>query len=189
MNEEIVYIENMNSPRDILLVSQALELLGLRVKEVELGAASYYNPGGVIKKATIDKALEEMGFSLMDSEAKLFSEQVRSLVSVYIDNCLRQQQETSFETFLEDALKTPYLLICQRYLSITGQRLSIFLRRMKVERAKILLINSNFSQEEIALKLGFKTVKGLSRMFREVTGQSMSVYTGRELYAALPKVV
>lgn len=189
MNEEIVYIENMNSPRDILLVSQALELLGLRVKEIELGAAAYLNPGGGVNRENIGKALEDMGYSLMDSEAKLFSEQVRSLLSEFIDNCLRQQQSLSFEAFLEKELNSPYLVICQRYQSVTGQRLATYLRRMKVERAKILLINSNFSQLEIAHKLGFKSAKALTRIFKEVTGQPISVYTGRKLYPSLPKVV
>jgi AraC family transcriptional regulator len=189
MNEEIVYIENMTSPRDILLVSQALELLGLRVKEIELGAAAYINPGGEVKKDNIGKALEGMGYSLMDSEAKLFSEQVRSLVSVFIDNGLRQQQRLGFEDWLVQELNTPYGVICQRYQAITGQRLAAYLRRMKVERAKILLINSNFSQLEIAHKLGFSSVKALTRIFKEVTGQPISVYTGRHLYASLPKVV
>lgn len=189
MNEEIVYIENMTSPRDILLVSQALELLGLRVKEIEIGAAAYINPGGGVHKDNIGKALEEMGFSLMDPEAKLFSEQVRSLVSVFIDNSLRHQQSLPFEAFLEEELKAPYLAICQRYQAITGQRLEVYLRRMKVERAKILLINSNFSQLEIAHKLGFSSVKALTRIFKEVTGQPLSVYSGRQLYTSLPKVV
>ena len=59
MNEEIVYIDNMSSPRDILLVSQALEHVGLRVKEIELGAAAFMNPD-MVERVIIGKALENI---------------------------------------------------------------------------------------------------------------------------------
>lgn len=183
MNEEIVYIDNMSSPRDILLVSQALEFLGLRVKEIEIGAAAYINPEAV-ERASIGKALENIGFALVDPEAKLFTERVRSLISIFIDNMLREQQQLTFEEFIEKECLLDFNLICQRFQSITGQRLRLYYKRMRIERVKILLNHTTLALQEIAEKLDFKNAKNLSRIFKEVTGQTIHAYTNRQLAAS-----
>ena len=188
MNVEIVYINNMSSPRDILLVSQTLEHLGLRVKEIELGAAAYMNPDQV-EQGNIGKALENVGFALVDPEAKLFTERVRSLVSAFIDNMLRRKQDLSLEEYLEQECKSPFMPICQRYQAITGQRLRSFYKRMRIERVKILLNHTTLSLEEISEKLDFKNSKNLTRIFKEVTGQTIAAYTDRQELTSIQKIV
>lgn len=180
MNEEIVYIDNMSSPRDILLVSQALELLGLRVKEIEIGAAAYMNPAEV-ERTIINKALENIGYSLIDPEAKLFTERIRSLISNFIDNMLRGQQHLSLEEYIELECQESFGYVCHRFQTITGQRLRAYYKRMRIERVKILLNHSPLSLKEIAAKLDFKSSKNLARTFKEVTGQSVSAFTKRQL--------
>ncbi len=188
MNEEIVYIDNMSSPRDILLVSQALEHLGLRVKEIEIGAAAYMNPGEV-ERCIIGKALENVGFTLVDAEAKLFTERVRSLISDFIDGMLRRKQLQTLEEYLEQECQVSFNLICQRFQSITGQRLRAYYKRMRIERVKILLNHTTLSLQEVAEKLDFKNSKNLTRIFKEVTGQSISTYTNRQLLVYMQKIV
>ncbi|WP_224999576.1 helix-turn-helix domain-containing protein [Cesiribacter sp. SM1] len=188
MNEEIVYINNMSSPRDILLVSQALEHLGLRVKEIEIGAAAYMNPEEV-ERGTISRALENIGYALIDPEAKLFAERIRSLISSFIDEMLRRPQHMSLEEFLEQECKESFGFICQRFQTISGQRLRIYYKRMRIERVKILLNHSTLTLQEIARKLDFKSGKNLSRTFKEVTGQPISAYTKRQLVTSMQKIV
>ena len=188
MNEEIVYINNMSSPRDILLVSQALEHLGLRVKEIEIGAAAYMNPE-MVERKVIGKALETIGYALVDPETKLFTERVRSLISVFIDNMLRGKQEQTLEEFLEQECQHCSAVICQRFLTITGHRLRTYYKRMRIERVKILLNHTSLSLQEIADKLDFKSAKNLTRIFKEVTGQTISAYTDRQLLPTMQKIV
>lgn len=188
MNEEIVYIDNMSSPRDILLVSQALEHLGLRVKEIEIGAAAYINPEAV-ERVLIGKALENIGFALVDPEAKLFTERVRSLISVFIDNMLRQKQSHTFEEYLEQECQLAFTLICQRFQALTGHRLRTYYKRMRIERVKILLNHTALSLQEIAEKLDFKNAKNLARIFKEITGQTVSAYSDRQLLVSMQKII
>ncbi|AHM62100.1 transcriptional regulator, arac family protein [Flammeovirgaceae bacterium 311] len=187
MNEEIVYINNMSSPRDILLVSQALEHLGLRVKEIEIGAAAYMNPEEV-ERGIIGKALENIGYALVDPEAKLFTERIRSLISAFIDDMLRRPQHISLEEYLEQECKESFGFICQRFQTISGQRLRTYYKRMRIERAKILL-NHSLTLQEIAAKLDFKSAKHLARTFKEVTGQAASAYIKRQLLTSMQKIV
>lgn len=188
MNEEIVYIDNMSSPRDILLVSQALEHVGLRVKEIELGAAAFMNPD-MVERVIIGKALESIGFALIDPEAKLFTERIRSLVSVFIDDMLRRKQHHTLEEYLEQECQHSAALICQRFQVLTGQRLRAYYKRMRIERVKILLNHTPLSLQEIAEKLDFKSAKNLSRNFKEITGQTISAYTDRQFQSSMQKIV
>ena len=188
MNEEIVYIDNMSSPRDILLVSQALELLGLRVKEIEIGAAAFINSDHV-ERESIGRALENIGYTLVDPEAKLFTENVRSLISTFIDSMLRRAQQHTLEEYLEQECNHAFVLICQRFYDITGQRLRTYYKRMRIERVKILLNHSPLSLQEIAEKLDFKNAKNLARIFKEVTGQSISACSNRQLVSTIQKTI
>lgn len=178
----------MSSPRDILLVSQALEYLGLRVKEIEIGAAAYMNPE-MVERTVIGKALENIGYALVDPETKLFTERVRGLISVFIDEMLRKKQDQSLEEYLEGECQHSFGLICQRFESITGQRLRTYYKRMRIERVKILLNHTTLSLQEIADKLDFKSDKNLSRIFKEVTGQTISTYSDRQLQPTMQKIV
>lgn len=188
MNEEIVYIDNMSSPRDILLVSQTLEHLGLRVKEIEIGAAAYMNPD-LVERGTIGKALENVGFTVVDPEAKLFTERVRSLISVFIDNMLRRKQPFTLEEYLEQECQHPATIICQRFQALTGQRLRAYYKRMRIERVKILLNHTPLSLSEIAEKLDFKNAKNLTRNFKEMTGQTITAYADRHFQSSMQKIV
>ena len=54
--------------------------------------------------------------------------------------------------------------------------ISDFIKTVRIERAKILLKNPEYSIQEISDKLGFTTRNYFTRCFREVTGETPIEY-------------
>jgi AraC-like DNA-binding protein len=176
MQEEIVYIQNMDSVRDVLLVSKVLEEAGLQVKEVEIGTAAYINNSGVTNEY-IKSALEGSGYQIMDPLDKEFKEKVRVLLSTYIDSSLQNANSLKLERYLASQLKMSYSAINHQYRMLTGQGIGEFYDRLRMERVKALLINAGMSLQDIADKLMFGTIRNLRKQFNVLTGQTIERYT------------
>ena len=175
MQEEIVYLQNMESPRDVLIVSKALEKLGLQVKEVEIGAAAFIRDQA-IQSDDIVRCLENLGYITLDPADKIFSERMRTCLSDYIDSALQIRPRIKLADYAETYFNKGFTELNQQYRMLTGQSIQDFYKRMRVERAKALLHNSNLALVDIAERLSFGNLKNLRRMFAQVTGHSIDHY-------------
>lgn len=59
----------------------------------------------------------------------------------------------------------------------TGQTFMEFLTRIRIEKSKVLLENSDLKHYEIAVKVGFSDPQYFSVVFKKITGQSPTEYT------------
>lgn len=64
----------------------------------------------------------------------------------------------------------------RKFKEYTGETLIQYLNEQRIEQAKILLKNKNASLEEIAEEVGFSNANYLIRVFKKVTGQTISEY-------------
>ena len=70
---------------------------------------------------------------------------------------------------------TEYYLT-EKFKKETGQSVSSYIRRAKVDRAKLLLETSDLSVREISERLAFNTVNYFIQSFRETTGMTPAAY-------------
>jgi Response regulator containing CheY-like receiver domain and AraC-type DNA-binding domain len=61
----------------------------------------------------------------------------------------------------------------------TGSSLVEYITMVKMERAKVLFINSNLRNYEIADKLGYKDVEYFSKVFKKYTGETPSAFKSK----------
>jgi len=88
---------------------------------------------------------------------------------------LNYNQKISLSEFAERlCISVPYL--SASFSKETGTAFSIYLRNYRIERAKVLLDNSNCNIYEIAYRTGFDDSQYFCRCFKKVTGQSASSY-------------
>lgn len=173
MKEEIIYLQNMISPRDILSVSNELERLGMQVKEIELGTACFLSPGQ-IGQEELAKALMNIGYRLLQKEEKEFSEQVRLLLAEYLDQlCQHKDQVPLMSEFLEARMGVPYSSISKRFRKIEERTVENYLIFLKISKAKKLINSTDLDIPAIARCLNYSSPSSLARMFREVTGYSV----------------
>ena len=72
---------------------------------------------------------------------------------------------------------------CKMFKKATGLNFTEYLSRVRVEKAKNLLLNPNLRISEIAFEVGFQSLTHFNRVFKEITGQSPSEFRGRLIAA------
>jgi AraC-like DNA-binding protein len=65
---------------------------------------------------------------------------------------------------------------CKTFKKATGMTFTDYLSRVRIEKARELLINPNARVSEIAFEVGFQSLTHFNRVFRRVLGQSPSAY-------------
>ena len=74
------------------------------------------------------------------------------------------------------AVNTSTFYFCKLFKKATGLTFTDYLSRVRIEKAKNLLLNPNLRVSEIAYEVGFQSLTHFNRMFRKLTGQSPSAW-------------
>ena len=74
------------------------------------------------------------------------------------------------------AVNTSTFYFCKLFKKATGLTFTDYLSRVRIEKAKNLLLNPNLRVSEVAYEVGFQSLTHFNRMFRKLTGQSPSAY-------------
>lgn len=77
------------------------------------------------------------------------------------------------------AVNTSTFYFCKMFKKTTGLHFTDYLSRVRVEKAKNLLINPNLRVSEIAYEVGFQSLTHFNRVFRKMVGESPSDYRGQ----------
>ena len=152
-----LHIKNMVCPRCIMAVRQCLERLGLHPLSVELGTAVLPEPLDEDRRRLVAKALQALGFELLDDPRARLVEQIKTAV---ID--LVHYRDSQPKANLSG------------YLSDHGTTIERYFIAQKIERAKELLVYDELTLNEIADRLGYSSAAYLSAQFKQVTGLTPS---------------
>jgi AraC-like DNA-binding protein/ligand-binding sensor protein len=74
------------------------------------------------------------------------------------------------------AMHVSTFYFCKMFKKATGLTFTEYLSRVRVEKAKNLLLNPHLRVSEIAYEVGFQSLTHFNRVFRQVVGQSPSGY-------------
>jgi AraC-like DNA-binding protein/ligand-binding sensor protein len=77
---------------------------------------------------------------------------------------------------VSQAVNTSLFHFCKLFKAVTGITFTQFVSRVRVEKAKNLLLNRNLRVSEIAIESGFQSLTHFNRMFKEMVGESPSEY-------------
>lgn len=80
-----------------------------------------------------------------------------------------------------NAIHVSTFYFCKLFKKATGLTFTDYLGRVRIEKAKTLLLNPHLRISEIAYTVGFQSLTHFNRVFRKVTGESPSHFraTGR----------
>ena len=74
------------------------------------------------------------------------------------------------------AMHVSTFYFCKMFKKATGLTFTDYLSRVRVEKAKTLLLNPHLRISEIAYDVGFQSLTHFNRMFRKIAGESPTVY-------------
>jgi len=70
---------------------------------------------------------------------------------------------------------------CKMFKKVTGINFTDYLSRVRIEKAKNLLLNPNLRVSEIAFEVGFQSLTHFNRVFKKLLGQSPTEYRAQVL--------
>ena len=181
MKEEIIYIQHMDSPRDIMRVSQELERLGVRVKGVELGTAAFINSTDV-ELEQVEKALQDVGYRVLQKNEKEFADNVKLFSGIYLERLCACVEMPLLSYFLEKQVGLAYSTISKRFRKIEGWTIEKYFTRLKIEKVKSLLQSTDMSIKDVALLMKYRSPGSLAKKFREVTGFSLYDFKNKNVF-------
>jgi len=74
------------------------------------------------------------------------------------------------------AVNTSSFYFCKLFKKVTGLNFTHYISRVRVEKAKNLLLNPNLRVSEIAFEVGFQSLTHFNRVFKKIIGQSPTEY-------------
>jgi AraC-like DNA-binding protein/ligand-binding sensor protein len=74
------------------------------------------------------------------------------------------------------AVNSSPFYFCKMFKKATGLNFTDYLSRIRIERAKNLLLNPNLRVSEIAFEVGFQSLTHFNRVFKHTVGQSPTHY-------------
>jgi AraC-like DNA-binding protein len=77
------------------------------------------------------------------------------------------------------AVNTSVFHFCKMFKKATGLNFTEYVSRVRVEKARNLLLNPNLRISEIAYEVGFQSLTHFNRVFKKITGQSPTDYRGQ----------
>ena len=97
---------------------------------------------------------------------------------------IRRAKEFIVENQAEDlslgqvakAVNTSTFHFCKMFKKATGLNFTEYVSRVRVEKARNLLLNPNLRISEIAYEVGFQSLTHFNRVFKKITGQSPTDY-------------
>jgi AraC-like DNA-binding protein/ligand-binding sensor protein len=77
------------------------------------------------------------------------------------------------------AVNTSTFYFCKMFRKITGLNFTDYVSRIRIEKAKNLLLNRNLRVSEIAYEVGFQSLTHFNRVFKKILGASPTQYRAR----------
>src|SRR5438094_6858333 len=74
------------------------------------------------------------------------------------------------------AVNTSTFYFCKIFKRATGLTFTDYLARVRIEKAKTLLLDRNHRISEIAYEVGFQSLTHFNRVFRKIAGESPTSY-------------
>ncbi len=148
-----------------------------------------------LREAYFDtRVLSSKQYEAMVSLLEIFAQHI-SMVSNQI--VVRQQNSeppiiARAKKFIEDrqaedlslgevakAVNTSTFYFCKMFKKATGLHFTEYVSRVRIEKAKNLLLNPNLRVSEVAFEVGFQSLTHFNRVFKKITGESPTEYRGQ----------
>ncbi len=139
---------------------------------IQLGVKEYLlKPITVAKLSQLLETLDEKEKSYTVGEAQ-YPPLIQAIIQFIDEN---YAQRLGLDVFAEEYHMTPEY-ISLMFTKKTGMTFSNYLKKVRIEHAKDLLIHSNMKVYEIACRVGYSDQKYFSKVFKEYTGVTPKQY-------------
>ncbi|MFT3740806.1 MAG: AraC family transcriptional regulator [Breznakibacter sp.] len=180
-----LHIKNMVCNRCILVVDNELVKLGFRPVQTTLGEVTLASDITADEKESIDKALQQYGFALIDDKRGRIIERIKTLI-VELVHQHNGELKTNLSEYLSGQLRHDYNYLSNLFSEVEGSTIEKYFIAQKTERVKELLVYGELTLSEIAFQLNYSSVAHLSNQFKKVTGLTPSHFKQIKTFKRTP---
>jgi AraC-like DNA-binding protein len=163
-----IYIKNMVCPRCIVAVEHVLQSEAIPFRRVELGEVSLEAPLSEEQRVNMEKQLQGLGFELIDNRRQVMVDKIKKAVMSYLET-LDGVEKKKLSAVIAAELHHEYTYLSDLFSTVEGLTIETYFIRLRIEKAKELLVYDELTLSEIAWKLGYSSVQHLSNQFKKVT--------------------
>jgi AraC-like DNA-binding protein/ligand-binding sensor protein len=174
-----VFLKNP-SPTDFSRVAQQIMEWGLKVNLTRF-EESYFHTR-VINPAQFNAMVKMLHIfaqhlSQVSNQVIVQQEHAEPPTIIRAKEFIREHQANDLSLAeVAKAVNTSTFYFCKMFKKATGFNFTDYLSRVRIEKAKNLLINPNLRVSEIAYEVGFQSLTHFNRVFRKMVGQSPTEY-------------
>lgn len=168
---ETIHIKNMVCPRCISAVEKVFQDHGYPPIQVRLGEVNLPTDLDPSAKPTIEKALKNLGFEILEPGKSGIIAQIKATIleQVHYSN---EPLTVNLSTVLSEKLHHEYTYLSRLFSSVEGITIEKYVTSQKIERVKELLIYDQLTLSQIAYKVNYSSVAHLSAQFKKETGMT-----------------
>jgi AraC family transcriptional regulator len=170
-----IKVKNMVCPRCILTVEEIADQLGLKYQSVSLGTILMCEDIQGDQFEKLETALNLTGLELLDGRLAKIIEGVNEAIDGYL-LVQKIDRHKKLSTYISSKVHFEYCYLSSLYSSIEGRTIERTYIIKRIQKAKALLEEGEYSLTEIAGQLGFATVHHLSAQFKRITGLTPSKF-------------
>lgn len=161
--------------RCISAVENIFQNLNINISTVLLGEVDTENDLTETEIKSLNQALQNQGFQILEDQAKRQIEKIKNLIIQEI-NSLDIAEDFILSKFVSKRLGKDYSLLSKNFSLLENVTLEQYFILQKIEKVKELLLYNEFSLTEISQKLGYKSVQHLSAQFKNSTGFTPTIF-------------
>ncbi|HEX6334161.1 MAG TPA: AraC family transcriptional regulator [Flavisolibacter sp.] len=168
------FIKGMVCHRCTTVISRTLGQLGITPVKATLGEVTILTTDSEPDQAVIEKALQPLGFSLLEDRKVKIVKEIRSLVQQVYSGAYDFPDNFRFSDLLVKQFHREYDTLSSLFALLEQQTLERYIINYRIEKVKELLVYTGTSISDIAFRLNYSSVAHLSRQFKQHTGLTLS---------------
>ncbi|MDB5225939.1 MAG: AraC family transcriptional regulator [Bacteroidota bacterium] len=170
-------LKNMISKSCIRLIELYFNTVEfVHIKKIFLGEVILSYAPGKISEADIIKHFTQLGFTVVSDPDIVITEKIKVAAIELIHFANNTNSLIRNSDYISERVQLPYDRISKVFSKVTNTTLEKYIILLKIEKAKEMITNNEFSLSEIAFTLGYSSVQYLSNQFKKTTGYTVSQY-------------
>lgn len=177
MTSTFLYIKNMCCDRCVEIVRNLLKEAGYNPVSVVVGEvviAQSLSPNDMHR---IKEKLQSRGFGIAEKNNEKIVVKIHAALCGFVNELANKNRSSQkLSTFLAEMMHRSYYHLSRIFTSTTGFTIEKYFIRLRMEKAKELIVQDELSLADIAMKLGYSSQQIFSTQFKKETGKTPSEY-------------
>ena len=159
---------DMNIASRVILMEQ-LEKLAIPYESIKFGEVEFRDDLTDEQVSNLNIALHKYGIEILDNQKNVLVQKTKDAI-VELINSDEGSSALKMSSFLSEKLNYSYSYLSSLFSEVTYTSIENFIILQKIERAKRLIIEGEYTLTEISDMLSYSSVAYLSAQFKKTTG-------------------